>query len=79
MADVGLTFPRISVPQVVPQDDLQISSTTILFRLDSVAQERNETFNLTFTFSPLDLGTNPTVRNVLPGVVIDATRKSYIM
>ena len=61
-----------------PQDDLQIASTSILFRLDSIAQEENETFTLTFNFRAGELGNNPTLRDTLSGIVVDATRKSYI-
>ena len=74
MTDVGLDFPRISIPQVVPQDDLQIASTSILFRLDSIAQEENETFTLTFIFQQGELGPNPTLRGTFSGVVVDNTR-----
>ena len=74
--DVGLDFPRINVPEVVPQDDLQIASTTILFRLDPVSQEENETFTLTLLIRPGELGNNPTLRDTLSGVVVDATCKN---
>ena len=72
--DVGLDFPRISIPQVIPRDDLQIASTSILFRLDSIAQEGNETLNLTFFFQSGELGRNPTLLDSFSGVVVDATR-----
>ena len=75
--DVSLDFPRINVPQVVPQDDLQVASITILFRLDSIAQEMKETFTLTFFFRAGEFGPNPTLRNTFSGVVVDATSKKY--
>ena len=74
MTDVGLDLPHISVPQVVPQDKLQIVSTSVLFIPDLIAQEENETFTLTFTFQSGELGNNPTLRDTFSGVVMDITR-----
>ena len=75
--DVLFEFPRINIPEVEPHDDLQISSAHILFSPDSVAQDGNETFVLTFTIPQGLLGFNPTLRRVFSGVVVDATRNTY--
>ena len=51
----------------------------MLFRLDGIAQEANETFTLGFTFEPGALGNNPTLRDTLSGTVIDANGKDCIV
>ena len=74
MNDVDVMSPRVVIPQVIPQETLQISSVALMFRLDSTAQEENETFTLSFTPPALS---DPIIRRELQGVIIDATSKKH--
>lgn len=74
--DVEFIFSRAIFPELVEQDELQTLSIPILFRLDLIAQEEDETFTLTLTVPSGDLGANPTLRNSYSGVIMDATCNS---
>ena len=76
MDDIGFSFPRAVIPQVVEQDALQISFVNVLFRLDSTTQEENETFTLSFT-PPVGALVEPILRDELQGVIVDATSKKH--
>ena len=71
--DVSITSTGVNIPEVVPQEDLQTSRVEMLFRLDGIAQEANETFTLGFNFDLGVLGSSPTLRDTLSGTVVDAT------
>ena len=43
----------------------------MIFRVDRVAQEANETFSLGFCSEPGTLGVNPTLRDTMHGTVVD--------
>ena len=58
------------LPETVPQDHLQITSVYVVFRLDNIAQEENETFTLSFSGGNFE--SNPTLRNTLSGTIVDA-------
>ena len=47
----------------------------MLFIPDGIAQERNETFRLRFTFEAGAFGNSPTLRETLEGTIIDADSK----
>ena len=55
------------------ENSLQTSTVNILFRLDGIALEPNETFTLEFTFSPASFGNDATLRDTFTGTVIDAS------
>ena len=45
----------------------------MLFRLDGIALEPNETFTLEFTFSPANrFGSDPILRDTFTGTILDA-------
>ena len=70
--DVFISSTTINIPVVVPQENLLISDVEMVFRLDGIAQEANETFTLGFVLDPGTLGQNPTLRDTLSGTVVDA-------
>ncbi len=74
--DVQITSPGITIPAVVPQVDLQTSSVEMIFRLDGISQEANETFSLGFQFQEGIFGPNPTLQDALQGTVVDANSKN---
>ncbi len=57
------------------QEELQTAPVEMIFRLDGIAQETNETFTLGFTAEPGALGPNPTLRSTMQGTVVDANSK----
>ena len=73
--DVDIILTRINLPLTNNQEDLQISSVDMLFRLDGIALEANETFTLNFTFPNGAFGIDPILRRTFSGTIIDADSK----
>lgn len=72
--DISLDSDHITLPQVVSEDDLQVTVEITLF-LDEIAQEANETFTLCLDFQAGTFGDDPIIRDTMTGTIIDATGK----
>ena len=78
-SDVSITSTRIILPQVNAQGSttsLQTSAVNMLFRLDGIALEPNETFSLGFTFLPSRFPAGTRFRDTFTGTIIDANGKN---
>ena len=71
--DVEINNTRISIPEVVPQEDLQRVPVQMIIMDDNIGQEGNETFTLQFGGL---FAENTSLRNNLSGIVLDSTGKN---
>ena len=80
-SDVVIRSNRIILPRVsaASESNLQISTVSVLFRLDGIALEPDETFTLEFTFVPGRFGNDPILTNSSTGTVIDATGNTNVV
>ena len=80
--DVEIPSTRIIIPPTFPQPNLALNPVDMLFRLDSISQEMDETFTLTLNTTGLTgvgapLGVNPIIRQTMTGTVVDVNRKCH--
>lgn len=68
------------ITRIDPSSDLQLFPITFICRVDRVAQEINENFNLTIEFNSVFLGMTsaPIIRNTLTGTIQDSNGE-YIL
>ena len=74
--DILLTSPSVFIAQVIPFHDIQQFPVTFTYRMDGVAQERNESFQFNIEINPPFLGTmpDPIIRN-MTGFIEDSDSK----